>query len=113
MKETGIRFIKGQPLTADSLNAMNDKINELVGVINLLLKDRVNVNIEVLQNTNPISIEDALASVPADRRIPGVTIKFNGPEGWETWIWKGETWENQGNWIRVAIDSDVIDGGEL
>ena len=111
---TGITFKKGQAISADLLNAMNNKINQLVVVVNQLLKDRVNVNIEILGTTNPISLNRALELIPENRRIPGITIKFNDTESgcWSTYIWTGETWESRESWTKIS-DTDIIDGGEI
>lgn len=110
---TGVTFKKGQALSSDSLNAMNDKINQLVMIVNQLLKDRVNVNIEILGTTNQISFSRALELIPENRHVPGVTIKFNESEsGWSTYIWTGRTWESKDCWTRIS-DTDEIDGGEI
>ena len=110
---TGITFKKGQALNADSLNIMNDRINQLITVVNHLLKDRINVNIEILGTTNPISFEHALELIPENRQVPGVTIKFNDAEcGWSTYMWIGRTWGSRESWIKIS-DTDIIDGGEI
>ena len=110
---TGITFKKGQAISINSLNIMNDRINQLVMVINQLLKDKVNVNIEILGTTNPISFGRALELIPENRQIPGVTIKFNDIEsGWSTYIWTGRTWESRESWIKLT-DTSIIDGGEI
>ena len=110
---TGVTFKKGQALSADSLNAMNDKINQLVMIVNQLLKDRVNVNIEILGTTDPVSFSRALELIPENRQVPGVTIKFNDAEsGWSTYIWTGRTWESKDCWTKIT-DTDIIDGGEV
>lgn len=110
---TNIFFKKGQALSANSLNLMNDKINELVLVVNRLLRDRININIEILGTTEPISFSHALEMIPENRRTPGVTIKFNNAEsGWSTYIWTGRTWESKESWTKIS-DTDTIDGGEV
>lgn len=110
---TGITFKKAQSINTDSLSILNDKINQLVVTVNRLLKDRVNVNIEILGTTDPISLGRALELIPEDRRVPGVTIKFNDTEfGWSTYIWTGQTWESKDSWTKLS-DADIIDGGEV
>ena len=113
LSPTGITFKKGQALNTDSLNILNDRINQLVTIINQLLKDRVNVNIEILGTTNPISFGRAIELVPENRKIPGITVKFNDAEfGWSTYMWVGQTWESRESWIKLS-DTDIIDGGEI
>lgn len=110
---TGITFTKGSPLTAEALNILNNKINELARVVNLLLRDRVNINLEVIGEDTEMSLTTAITQVPRDRRESGVSIKFNEiGRGWSVYTWDGSVWENTKAWIRIAPDLGIIDGGE-
>lgn len=113
IEHLGIEFKKGQSSKIDFLNIMVDRINQLITIVNQLIKDRVNINIEILGTTDPITFGQALESVPEDRRVLGITIKYNDIEsGWSTYIWTGRTWESKDSWTKIS-DADIIDGGEI
>ncbi len=116
IKTTGLVFKKGQALTSEALNILNDRINDLVRTVNLLLQDRVNVNIEILGNTETtLDFVTAVSEIPSERRIPGITVKFNhSTYGWSSWVWTGSgLWSSQKTWIRIDQDESIIDGGEV
>lgn len=109
LKQTGITF--GGTLRASDLNTLNDTINQVVTAVNGLLRDRVNVNIEILGTQEKMTLSQARDLVPKGRRIPGLTLKYNDTDyGWTEWVWSGETWDT--GWTRPGVH-DTIDGGKL
>lgn len=112
LNKTGVNFMPGSGLKSSDLNRINDTVNKLVDIINSLLKDRCNINIEILGNTRELSLEEALELVPSDRRVRGITIKFNQADfGWCSYIYTGDVWEDIDSWTKLEFESDVIDGG--
>ena len=113
IQDLDIRFEKGKAISPESLNLMINKINELTGIIRILSKSYCNINVELLGNTNPISFSEAIDAVPENRRVPGISIKFNSSEyGWSEYVWKGDRWDSEKYWTRLT-DFNDIDGGEF
>lgn len=107
LKETGLRtFTTG--IKGSELNTMNQKINELVRTVNVLMKEVINVNLEF--DDTEYTLEEALALVPEERRVPGICVIYKAKdEQWHKVTFLGGTWTDSGSWATGGND---IDGGE-
>lgn len=118
IEKTGISFSAGEKISAAKLNVLNNKINELVDIVNsTILQADFNVNKELGDMTNTYTLAQAIAVVPVERRALGLQIRFlednNGTPGWINYTYIGETlaeFSSEKNWS--TSDFDIIDGGE-
>lgn len=118
IEPTGVSFSAGQKISAATLNTMNNKINELVEIINTrLLQVDFNVNKETEDYTRTWTLGQAIAAIPKERRALGLQIRFlednNGTPGWINYTYMGSTlaeFSDERNWS--SPDFDIIDGGE-
>ena len=114
LRETGVSFTVGQRLSSQDLNVMNDTINRLVRTVNSFLKGKINVNFEE-NSTEPFTWNNAVLSIPEERRSIGTTIQFIDTDGdWVEYTFNGQStdeieWVDRENWAMVNY---VIDGGE-
>lgn len=100
---------------ASGLNAENaqDAINE-VGSIGYFAKRGGIVNISTNYNsTNTaevLTLEQAIAKVPSSDRVLGFQGRFKTENGWETYIFKGESlssWSNTHDWLRTITSGNL------
>lgn len=110
LKQTGLSFSSGQKLTSDALNILNNRINDLVTAMNVILKDNLNVNTEL--EDKEYDLQDFLHLVPESRRNPGLKVRFLDKTGsWVECIFIGNDWFDEKNWL-LSLDSGTINGGE-
>ena len=115
--ETGISFNKGEQLTARKLQTLNDKINELVRVVNNMLMGLCDINVELNDFTRVFELSEAISVVSQTRRVKGMKIRFLGEnETYLEYSYTGSTlndtdWKNIENWTMV--EDLLVDGGEF
>lgn len=115
IKETGISFKPGEQLTAAKLEKLNTKINELVVVVNKMLKGLCDINVELNDFSRKFDLSEAITIVSNTRRIKGMKIRFlSKNDKYVEFSYTGETldtsdWTNTNNWTESL---DVVDGGE-
>lgn len=114
IENTGLKaFSSGDILTSESLNVLNDKINELVSYLNTLLSDSCNINQELKTPNQIYTIDQAIEKSP--RRALGLTIKYLSKKNILSSITfigdsiLDESWMNKDNWINN--EDFLFDGG--
>lgn len=119
LKGTGLKeFQSGTKLTSDVLNVINNRINDLVSTVNVLLMGYVNVNAEEGDLGVTYTLVSAIKKVPSERRKSGVLVTFRDGDSngeWASYIYTGESnndvdWNDTTKW--TANLKPVIDGGE-
>lgn len=111
LEKTGLSFTTGQKLTSEALNSMNDCINNLVDKVNMIMKGYLNVNNELGDKT--YEIDDFLANVPEDRRVPGMLVVYkNKKNEWTVSLFNGPDWFDTENCWNLGLTDEIIDGGE-
>ena len=115
INKTGVPYKNpGDGLSAKEINAINSTVNNTVDVANVYLKDYCNANVELKSMTKQLTLEEATAAVPVDRRTKGMILRYLNIYGiWTESSFVGpsvseEDWKNGNNW---AIGTS-IDGGE-
>ena len=102
----------GDGLTAQEINAINSTVNSTVDVANSYLKNECNANEELGNMTQFLTLSEAIAIVPADRRTLGMTVRFwTSPGNWTEYSFIGDSvdnWNSASNWSMGTL----IDGGE-
>ena len=117
ISKTGVSFKKGELLTARQLQTLNDKVNELVTVVNNILSGLCDINVEINDYTRSFELQEAVDIVSRTRRMKGMKIRFLGRNNtYLEYSYIGESldnadWNNLDNWTK--LESLVIDGGEF
>lgn len=117
INKTGVSFEKGAKLPAASLQEMNKVINNLVDAVNLMLKGKVDINLEYNDPDRRFTLTQATEAVGKIRRSLGQKIRFRSKETgkYVEYSYVGEdvgddSWTNTGNWVTGV---DLVDGGEF
>lgn len=117
--QTGVTFESGKGLKSTDLNAVNNKVNELVNIVNNMDRKEINYNAEEGEYSVAYHLEDILDTIPESRRKPGVVIRFieqvNASKvQWSSYYWDAKSpdkWNNLEYW-RPYTEDEIIDGGE-
>lgn len=107
-------FSPGQPLSSSIMNKLNSTINNNTSVANSFLKEYINPNIEENNFTTTYSLETLISTLPVERRIPGIKLRFLGSDGWEEYVFCStdiSKWNNVKFW-KANDQAGIIDGGE-
>lgn len=114
IKQLSLDFSGG--VTKKQMEAIVNKINELVIAENKLLAQEVNLNQEYNDPTRTFDINQAIQASKNIRRAKGMRLRFLGLNGkMVEYSYTGpdlsdEEWTNDNNW---GTGIDVIDGGEF
>lgn len=109
---------KGDKLSSVDFNSVNRTTNDAADAINSQLKAFINVNLEILGNTEEkLSLIRAVRLVPQERRVAGIKVRFLSVDSgrWEEYSYNGANssgWENEENWLSQSGITE-IDGGEF
>lgn len=116
LKKTGISFESGQKLTASDLQKLNNTVNNIVDAVNLMLKGKVDLNIELGDTEKTYSLKQAIEAAKNIRRELGQKIRFRALSGnFVEYSYIGKdlsdmSWSTEDNWTTSL---DLIDGGEF
>jgi hypothetical protein len=112
IEKTGVpKKNPGDGLSAKEINAINTTVNNTVDVANVYLKDYCNANTELGISTE-LTLEEAISSVPEDRKSKGMVVRFLSTDG--AWVQYSYIGSNVSNWMDIDnwAPGTAIDGGE-
>lgn len=106
---------KGDGLTSNDINRINNTVNQCVNAINPILKSTFNVNSETGNEDRQYTFAEAVNAVPAGRRVRGLKLKFLQANNYYNEItFVGDSteetyWVDENNWSNGG---NIIDGGD-
>jgi len=116
ISKTGLVLGNGTTKVGDAVTAIDSIVNDLVDAVNLLLKEKFEVNFECSPATEEYSISTAAAKVPVNRRCLGTKIRFKSGGRYVEYSFIGTDPKIESEWIKTSnweISLAVIDGGEF
>ena len=114
--QTGLIFKSGQKLSSTDLSKMNSTINELVVIVNNLLRVCYDLNLELNDYERDFDLGDAINLISQTRRAKGMKIRFLSKNGkYVEYSYVGDSLDredflNENNWVDTI---GLIDGGEI
>lgn len=114
LNKTGLDFSAGQKLKASDLKIMNNSINNIINVINNLLRGLYDLNIELNDFDRTFTLGEAIQMIANVRRSRGMKLRFlNKNNKYVEYSYVGTTldtidWNNQDNWTTTL---EIVDGG--